>query len=141
LRKSLINWAALAGSMPRRAKAVMISSSGRLSSLNRVASSISDRNMSCVMLGANSYTGKPMPIQASIFWIPRHRFEAREGGTLVADHVRYAMPGGSRIDWLFERRNVERIFLFRRWKLLALIGRRSKPKRATAPSRARPHLE
>ena len=56
-------------------------------------------------------------------WIHEHRFEAREGRTLVTDSVRYAAPGGWLADWLFVRRDVERIFQFRREKLLALFGR------------------
>jgi ligand-binding SRPBCC domain-containing protein len=53
-----------------------------------------------------------------------HRFEAREGGTTVADYVRYAAPGGWLVDRLFVRRDVERIFQFRREKLLAIFKAR-----------------
>ena len=77
------------------------------------------------MRGANSFTGKPLARQVSIFWIHEHRFEAREGGTQVTDQVRYAVPGGRLIDWLFVRGDVERVFQFRRQKLLALFGPRS----------------
>jgi ligand-binding SRPBCC domain-containing protein len=49
-------------------------------------------------------------------WHHRHEFEADPGGTLVRDHVRYALPAG----WLGDaahallvRRDVERIFDFR----------------------------
>jgi ligand-binding SRPBCC domain-containing protein len=55
-------------------------------------------------------------------WVHEHRFETRDGGTQVADLVRYAVPGGRLVDWLFVRRDVERIFQFRREKLLALFG-------------------
>jgi ligand-binding SRPBCC domain-containing protein len=58
-------------------------------------------------------------------WIHEHGFEAREGGTQVADHVRYAVPGGQLIDRLFVRRDVERIFKFRREKLEALFSGRA----------------
>ncbi len=46
-------------------------------------------------------------------WIHRHRFEARRGGTLVTDHVRYAVPGGLLADRLFVRRDLRRIFDYR----------------------------
>jgi ligand-binding SRPBCC domain-containing protein len=58
-------------------------------------------------------------------WIHEHCFETREGGTRVIDRVRYAVPGGRLIDWLFVRRDVERIFQFRREKLLARFGQPS----------------
>ena len=56
-------------------------------------------------------------------WVHEHRFEARDGGTQVVDAVRYAAPGGRLVDWLFVRRDVERIFQFRREALLALFSR------------------
>ena len=52
-------------------------------------------------------------------WIHEHSFAAQDGGTLVSDLVRYAAPGGAVIEWLFVRRDIERIFRFRREKLLA----------------------
>lgn len=58
-------------------------------------------------------------------WIHEHRFESREQGTAVADSVQYAVPGGWVVDWLFVRRDVERIFQFRRRKLLELFGERN----------------
>jgi ligand-binding SRPBCC domain-containing protein len=58
-------------------------------------------------------------------WIHEHSFEARQGGTVVRDFVRYAAPGGWLIERLFVRRDVERIFQFRREKLLALFGKAS----------------
>jgi ligand-binding SRPBCC domain-containing protein len=58
-------------------------------------------------------------------WIHEHSFEELDGGTLVRDLVRYAAPGGELIERLFVRRDVERIFEFRRSKLLALFDRRS----------------
>ncbi len=54
-------------------------------------------------------------------WVHEHRFEARDGGTLASDFVRYAAPGGKLTDWLFVRRDVERIFQFRRQKLLEVF--------------------
>jgi ligand-binding SRPBCC domain-containing protein len=46
-------------------------------------------------------------------WIHSHNFESRDGGTLVCDDVRYAVP----LDWLLHRfivrPDVERIFAYR----------------------------
>jgi hypothetical protein len=46
-------------------------------------------------------------------WIHAHRFQMRNGGTLVCDDVRYAVP----FDWLLHkfivRPDVERIFTYR----------------------------
>jgi ligand-binding SRPBCC domain-containing protein len=47
-------------------------------------------------------------------WIHTHRFEARDGGTLCLDHVEYAVPGGSLVHRLVVKRDIERIFDFRR---------------------------
>jgi ligand-binding SRPBCC domain-containing protein len=58
-------------------------------------------------------------------WVHEHHFEARDGGAEVRDIVRYAAPGGRLVEWLFVRRDVERIFQFRREKLLALFDKRS----------------
>lgn len=55
-------------------------------------------------------------------WIHEHRFEARVDGTLVIDSVNYAVWGGWLVDKLFVRRDVEKIFAFRREKLLAHFG-------------------
>lgn len=51
-------------------------------------------------------------------WIHEHRFEERDGGTMVLDQVQYAVPGGWLADRLFVRRDVESIFAFRRQQLL-----------------------
>ncbi len=56
------------------------------------------------------------------FWIHEHRFAARDGGTAVEDRIRYEVPGGWIIDQLFVRRDIKRIFEFRRKKLLELLG-------------------
>ncbi len=46
-------------------------------------------------------------------WIHEHTFEARDGGTLARDHVRYSTP----FDWLVHgwlvRPDIERIFRYR----------------------------
>jgi ligand-binding SRPBCC domain-containing protein len=50
-------------------------------------------------------------------WIHEHTFEARDGGTMARDHVRYAVTGGALVDALFVRRDVKRIFAYRQQKL------------------------
>lgn len=55
-------------------------------------------------------------------WIHEHRFTPQNGGTLCADHVRYAVLGGGLINRLFVRRDVEKIFAFRRQKLEEIFG-------------------
>jgi ligand-binding SRPBCC domain-containing protein len=47
-------------------------------------------------------------------WVHEHTFEETAGGTLVRDHVRYAPIGGWLTHRLFVRRDVERIFAFRK---------------------------
>lgn len=46
-------------------------------------------------------------------WIHAHEFERVGGGTLVRDHVRYAVPGGALVQKLFVGRDLERIWDFR----------------------------
>ncbi|MBX3745375.1 MAG: SRPBCC family protein [Verrucomicrobiae bacterium] len=55
-------------------------------------------------------------------WHHTHAFEERDGGTQCRDVVRYRPRGGWLIDKLFVRRDVERIFAYRRKRLLALFG-------------------
>jgi ligand-binding SRPBCC domain-containing protein len=55
-------------------------------------------------------------------WIHEHTFTARDGGTLARDVVRYAVPGGALVNRLFVRRDVERIFAFRRLELARRFG-------------------
>lgn len=55
-------------------------------------------------------------------WIHEHRFTAQNGGTLCSDHVRYAVLGGEPVNRLFVRRDVEKIFAFRRRKLEERFG-------------------
>ena len=56
-------------------------------------------------------------------WVHEHRFQAKDGGTQVADDVRYAVLGGWLMERLFVRRDIERIFQFRRQKQLELFGK------------------
>ena len=54
-------------------------------------------------------------------WIHEHRFEARDGGTLVTDTVRYSVLGGALIERLFVRRDIRRIFDYRTARLAELF--------------------
>ncbi len=54
-------------------------------------------------------------------WVHTHTFTEVPGGTLCEDEIRYAVPGGRLIDALFVRREVERIFAYRRATLAALF--------------------
>jgi ligand-binding SRPBCC domain-containing protein len=51
------------------------------------------------------------------FWVHEHTFEERDGGTLVKDLVRYAVPGGRLVERLFVRPRLRRIFSYRRVEL------------------------
>ncbi len=50
-------------------------------------------------------------------WHHTHTFEACDGGTLCRDNVRYRPHGGALVNWLFVRRDVERIFEYRQQRL------------------------
>ena len=56
------------------------------------------------------------------FWVHEHTFEEQEGGTLVRDRVEYQVPGGRLIHALLVRRDLERIFAFRRQVLERHFG-------------------
>ena len=55
-------------------------------------------------------------------WHHTHRFEASNGGTLCTDRVRYAHWGGPLVERWFVRPDVERIFEYRRQRLIELFG-------------------
>ena len=55
-------------------------------------------------------------------WHHAHTFEERDGGTLCLDRVRYRPRGGALINWLFVRRDVERIFQYRQQRLRELFA-------------------
>ena len=46
-------------------------------------------------------------------WSHTHTFVEKSGGTLCRDEVIYAVPGGAMVNWLFVRRDVEKIFAYR----------------------------
>ncbi|MGD7652474.1 MAG: SRPBCC family protein [Verrucomicrobiales bacterium] len=54
-------------------------------------------------------------------WHHEHTFEPRDGGTLVSDKVRYAVLLDPIIHPLFVKPDVQRIFSFRREKMLELF--------------------
>ncbi len=55
-------------------------------------------------------------------WHHTHRFEAKDGGTLCTDRVRYKHWGGMLVEKFFVRPDVEKIFAYRREKLIQLFG-------------------
>ncbi len=55
-------------------------------------------------------------------WVHTHTFREVDDGTLVGDHVDYAVPGGALIDRLFVRRDVDRIFAYRESVLADLFS-------------------
>jgi ligand-binding SRPBCC domain-containing protein len=58
-------------------------------------------------------------------WIHEHTFEEKDGGTLCRDVVDYAVPGGALVNRFFVRRDVEKIFAYRRERLARLFGEKS----------------
>ena len=60
-------------------------------------------------------------------WHHEHSFAERDGGTLICDHVDYALPFGPlgrMVHALTVRREVETIFAFRQKRLAELLGTR-----------------
>ncbi len=55
-------------------------------------------------------------------WVHEHRFLEEDGGTRVLDRVRYAPPGGSLVNRLFVRSEVQRIFAYRTERLRERFG-------------------
>jgi hypothetical protein len=55
-------------------------------------------------------------------WIHEHRFEERDAGTLVHDHVRYAVPFDFLIHRFLTRPDIERIFAYRSDRLRRLFA-------------------
>src|SRR5689334_6032457 len=59
------------------------------------------------------------------FWEHEHRFVQRDEGTLIADRVEYAVPGGWLVQKFLVGPDVERIFRFRRRVLTGLFNSRT----------------
>lgn len=55
-------------------------------------------------------------------WEHEHRFTEQGGGTLVTDHVRYAVLGGRLIQRLFVAPDLRKIFAYRRAVLVERFG-------------------
>jgi ligand-binding SRPBCC domain-containing protein len=55
-------------------------------------------------------------------WHHTHTFAERDGGTLCADRVRYRPRGGALMNWLFVRRDVEKIFRYRQQRMNEIFG-------------------
>jgi ligand-binding SRPBCC domain-containing protein len=55
-------------------------------------------------------------------WVHEHLLEECDGGTVVRDRVTYGTPGGAIADRLLVRRDLDRIFAFRRTAILELLG-------------------
>ena len=55
-------------------------------------------------------------------WVHEHRFREADGMTFAEDNVRYAVPGGWIADRLLVRRDVRKIFEYRREKLRQIFG-------------------
>lgn len=55
-------------------------------------------------------------------WEHEHTFCAKEGGTLVGDHVKYSVLGGWLTDRLLVRRDLERIFDYRQQQMRLIFG-------------------
>ncbi|MGH8983874.1 MAG: SRPBCC family protein [Acidimicrobiia bacterium] len=58
------------------------------------------------------------------YWVHEHTFLDRNEETLARDHVHYAVPGGRLAHDLFVRRDLERLFLYRRAQLLRIFAKR-----------------
>ncbi len=57
-----------------------------------------------------------------VYWDHMHLFEEKDGGTLVIDSIKFAVPGGSLIYKMFVEKDVEKIFQFRTEKLQNFFG-------------------
>jgi ligand-binding SRPBCC domain-containing protein len=55
-------------------------------------------------------------------WAHEHLLEERDGGTALRDRVTYEPRGGAIVDRLLVRRDLERIFAYRRGAILELLG-------------------
>jgi len=60
------------------------------------------------------------------WWHHTHIFEERNGGTHCTDRVRYYPRGGALMNWLFVRHDVEKIFTYRRQRLVETFCQPSK---------------
>jgi ligand-binding SRPBCC domain-containing protein len=57
-------------------------------------------------------------------WAHEHTIADHGAQTVARDDVRYAVPGGRLAHKLFVRRDLERLFLYRRAQLIRILGKR-----------------
>ncbi|MEZ6125194.1 MAG: SRPBCC family protein [Planctomycetaceae bacterium] len=57
-----------------------------------------------------------------LLWEHLHTFTETASGTIVRDQVRYQVPGGALVNWLFVQRDVVRIFRFRQQRMRDLFA-------------------
>lgn len=69
-------------------------------------------------------------------WIHEHAFEPRDGGTFCRDVVRYAVPFDFLVHDVFVRRDVERIFEYRREALQQRLNSSNSLPEASAAAKA-----
>lgn len=62
-------------------------------------------------------------------WMHEHVFIEKDGGTLATDRVEYALLGGALTNALLIGRDVERIFAYRRQRMLEIFGDTAEAKR------------
>lgn len=74
-----------------------------------------------------------------LMWEHQHTFEAVTGGTLVRDQVRYRVPGGAIVDRLLVRKDLRRIFRFRRDRLIERFGPIQPESKSSGSARPEPH--
>ncbi|MCY4234292.1 MAG: SRPBCC family protein [Bacteroidetes bacterium] len=55
-------------------------------------------------------------------WVHRHQFAADNGGTLVTDTIHYLVPGGSLVNRLFVKPDLDKVFGYRREIIAQLLG-------------------
>ena len=55
-------------------------------------------------------------------WVHEHSFQEHDGGTLATDSIEYAVLGGALANKLMVRRDLERIFSYRKEKLIEVFG-------------------
>jgi ligand-binding SRPBCC domain-containing protein len=60
-------------------------------------------------------------------WAHEHTFAEQAGGTLVSDHVVYAVPGGILVQRLLVAPDLRRLFRYRQAKLAEIFGGEERP--------------
>ena len=55
-------------------------------------------------------------------WVHEHLFVTQDGGTLATDNVEYALPGGALTNSLLIGHDLDRIFAYRRQRMVEIFG-------------------